>query len=194
MEIGSIIMRVFVAVDPSEASRERIAKTIERLRALAPSAKWVGETALHLTLAFLGEIEAPRVPAIAASLAAAASRHDGFDLGVGGGGTFGPPRSARVLWAGITAGAMPLGAVQREVASALVPHGHRPEARPFAPHLTLARARDPRGDPALSRCGAAVDPDLGTSAISALTLYESVSTGRGARYVALATLPFRPVI
>ena len=187
-------MRLFVAVDPSEASRERLTATIERLRALAPSAKWVGGDALHLTLAFLGEIEAQSVPAIAASLAAAASLHDRFDLGVGGGGTFGPSRSARVLWAGITAGAMPLGAVQRDVVSALEPHGYRPEARPFTPHITLARARDPHGDRAFARCGAAIDQDLGTSAISALTLYESVSTGQGARYVALATLPFRPVI
>jgi 2'-5' RNA ligase len=194
MEICSTIMRLFVAVDPSEASREHLAKTIERLRALAPSAKWVSEDALHLTLAFLGEIEAGSVPAIVASLAAAASQHDSFELGVGGGGTFGPSRSAHVLWAGITAGALPLGAVQRDVVSALVPHGYQPENRPFTPHITLARARDPRGDEAFARCSAAVDPDLGTSAIATLILYESVSTGRGARYVALATLPFRPVI
>jgi 2'-5' RNA ligase len=149
---------------------------------------------LHVTLAFLGEIEAASVPAIAASLADTASRHDSFELGVGGGGTFGPSRAARVLWTGVTAGALPLGAVQREVTSALAPHGYRPEARPFTPHITLARARDRRGDPAFAGCGAAIDQDLGTSTISALTLYESVSTGRGARYVALATLPFRPVI
>ena len=99
-----------------------------------------------------------------------------------------------MLWIGITAGALPLGTVQRDVTSALAPHGYQPEARPFTPHITLARARDRRGDPAFAGCGAAIDQDLGTSTISALTLYESVSTGRGARYVALATLPFRPVI
>jgi RNA 2',3'-cyclic 3'-phosphodiesterase len=194
MEISSTTMRVFVAVDPSEASRERIARTIEQLRALAPAAKWVGETALHVTLAFLGEIDAPRVPAIAASLAEAASRHASFELGVGGGGTFGRSLSAHVLWTGITAGAVPLGAVQHDVAAALALHGYPPEARPFTPHLTLARAREPRGDPAFGRCSAAIDPDLGTSTISALTLYESVSAGRGARYIELAALPFGPVI
>jgi RNA 2',3'-cyclic 3'-phosphodiesterase len=187
-------MRLFVAVDPSGASRERIAATIERLRALAPSAKWVGEGGLHVTLAFLGEIEAARVPAITASLAAAASQHPSFELGVGGGGTFGPRRAAQVLWAGITAGAAPLAALQRDVTSALVPHGYEPEARPFTPHITLARARERRGDPALVECGAAIEEDLGRSTISALILHESVTTGRGARYVALAVLPFRPVI
>lgn len=187
-------MRLFVAVDPSGASRERIAATIERLRALAPAAKWVGEGGFHVTLAFLGETEASRVPAITASLAAAASQHESFELGVGGGGTFGPRRAAHVLWAAITAGAVPLGAVQRDVASVLAPHGYQPEARAFTPHITLARARERRGDPAFVGCSAAIEEDLGTSTISTLILYESVTTGRGARYVALATLPFRPVI
>ena len=187
-------MRLFVAVDPSGASRQRIAGTIERLRPLAPSAKWIGEEGFHVTLAFLGEIEAARVAAITASLAAAASRHESFALGVGGGGTFGPRRSAHVLWAGITAGAGPLGAVQRDVVAALAPHGYQPEARPFAPHITLARSRERRGEPAFVECGAAIDADLGTSTISTLILYESVSTGRGARYVVLAALPLRAVI
>jgi hypothetical protein len=43
-------------------------------------------------------------------------------------------------------------------------------------------------------CGAAIDPDLGTSTISTLILYESVTGGHGARYVALAALPFRQVM
>lgn len=187
-------MRLFVAVDPSGASRERLAATMARLRSLAPSAKWIGEGEFHVTLAFLGEVEAARVPAITASLAGAASQLDGFELGVGGGGTFGPRRSAHVLWAGITAGASPLAAVQRDVTAALVPHGYQPEARPFTPHVTLARARERRGDPAFAECAAAIEPDLGASTISTLILYESVSAGRGARYVVLAALPFRQVI
>jgi 2'-5' RNA ligase len=187
-------MRAFVAVDLAEASREQLARTIERLRRRSPSARWAFEGAFHLTLAFLGEIEADLVPAIAESLAAVASRHDPFALGVGGGGTFGRPGAARVLWAGITAGNSAIESVQRDVEAALAPHGYRPESRPFAPHLTLARAREPRGDAAFPACAAAIEADLGTSEVSALTLYESVVGGHGTRYVELATLPFRRVI
>ena len=78
-------------------------------------------------------------------------------------------------------------AAQGDLAQALRPLGFEPEARAFRPHLTLARARDPRGDPALAPCAEELaNVDCGEARIDALVLYRSDLSRSGARYTALA--------
>ena len=51
----------------------------------------------------------------------------------------------RVLWLGVDAGAAELAGLAGQVEEACGRSGLAPEARPYHPHLTLARARDRLG-------------------------------------------------
>ena len=48
-------MRLFVALDIDEEIRKKIAQFVERVRGLAPHARWVTAESLHVTLKFIGE-------------------------------------------------------------------------------------------------------------------------------------------
>lgn len=183
-------MRLFIAVDPGPAVTARLERAVILLRPKAPSARWVAASSLHVTLAFLGEIADPRAPDFSAALGRVAARHAPLSLRFRGGGAFGAPRKPRVLWVGIEGDRDRLSALQRAVVSEIVPLGYTPEARGFSPHLTLARARAPGGDPALVAAAEALrEEDFGEATIAALVLYRSDLTREGARYTPIATAP-----
>jgi 2'-5' RNA ligase len=183
-------VRLFAAVDPAPQVTARIERLVtEELRPRAASARWVRPGLLHLTLVFLGEIEAGAVPAITSALTKVASAHGRFALRFRGGHSFGSPRRPRILSVGVEGDLEALAALQRAAVAELEPLGHPPETRPFSPHLTLARAREPRGDPALAACVAHLEEDFGETTIASLVLYQSVLAREGARYTPLAVMP-----
>lgn len=110
-----------------------LADLLRRLR-WTPPGNW------HLTLRFLGDVPASRCGEVADALKAIPFAP--VTLAVGGAGVF-PARGApRVLWLGLARGARECAAMAGAVDAALVPLGFAPDARPFAPHLTLARLRE----------------------------------------------------
>jgi len=182
--------RLFAAIDIAPVVMATLGGQARRVRALAPEARWAALDAGHLTLAFLGATPDERVEAIAGALGEAVSAHRPFALGLAGCGVFGGPRRPRVLWAGVRGDAGALHGLQRAVDAALRAAGCPLEARPFHPHLTLARARTPRGDPALAAAARALDGlDAGTWTVADLALYESHLGRGGARHEALRRWP-----
>lgn len=180
-------MRLFVAVDPSGEVQRSVGKHIEAMKPLAPHAKWSRTEALHLTLAFLGEVQEALVPSFAEALEPLGKLHGPFELEAMGSGTFGPPLHPRVLWVGLEGAVQALANLRKDVARVLAPLGYLEEARAFSPHLTLARSRVPRGDPALAVCaerGASIS--LGRFEVGELILYRSQPGPSGSHYTALA--------
>jgi 2'-5' RNA ligase len=154
---------------------------------------WVAAENFHVTLKFLGGIDESRVPPVIAALDVAVRRHARFAIEVAGLGAFPSPARARVLWAGIVAGDGPLGALAATVDTALTPLGFPREERPFSPHVTLGRVREPRREPALAEALTAnKGPRFGRVAVDEVTLMRSDLSPRGARYTPLAGLPLSP--
>ncbi len=145
-------MRLFVALDLAVPVHEQLTQILGELHELAPRAKWVKAENIHLTLSFLGELPEERVPEVVLALNAVASRHPPLRLHTAPGGSFGSRRKPRVLWIGLQGELELLRALQRDVAQAMTAFGVEEEHREYTPHLTLARARDPRGDPTLAEC------------------------------------------
>ena len=135
-------MRLFLAINLSpEVRREVVAATAE-LRGCAPELAWVPEPLLHFTLKFLGEQSPERIDDIQATLAAVAGRHRELLMTVGGVGAFPNFRRARVVWIGV--GQDPrLELLHHDVEMACETLGFEVEGRPFRPHLTLARVKQP---------------------------------------------------
>ena len=146
-------VRAFVAVDVDERLRRQAARVQEAFRPAAVSAKWVEPALCHITVAFLGYVAAERLRDISEACRAAAAASRPFDLSFRGVGAFPRWRGARVLWMGLGTGEAPLRALQHAVEAALEPLGFEPEARPFSPHLTVARFKRPPG-PAIEDMGA----------------------------------------
>ena len=193
------MIRAFVAVPVEDpVVRRRLAGA----RGLLPplhGLRWIPEFQLHFTLKFLGEIEEERVEAAKAATTAAALASVAANAAAGrpgpagpfrfaleGLGAFPPRGPARVLWAGCGEGAGALSALAAVVEEAFTAAGFPREERPFSPHLTLARVKDPEAGRRLSRALPTVPAEpFGVVNASSLLLYRSELTPRGAEHTEL---------
>ncbi len=136
-------IRAFIAVElPGEVTPflARLQNDLGKLEQ-AP-VKWVDPESIHLTLKFLGNIDAHKVDAIAAAISGAAKGIGPLRLRLGAPGTFPNVRAPRVICIGLEGQTDRLSALHRNIERALVPLGFSPEERRFSPHLTLGRVRD----------------------------------------------------
>jgi 2'-5' RNA ligase len=104
-----------------------------------PGAKWVDPGNFHLTLRFIGEIGEDVAADIDEALSRLQAHH--FTLQIAETGVFGGEKP-RSLWAGVER-STELAGLRDKVEQALIRVGLPPEPRKFAPHVTLARLRDP---------------------------------------------------
>ena len=107
-----------------------------------PGARWVDPGNFHLTLRFIGEIAED----VAGDIDEALSRIKAvrFPLQLAGTGVFGG-RRPHALWVGVERHPE-LVRLRDKVEQAVTRAGLEPEQRKFAPHVTLARLRDPEVD------------------------------------------------
>jgi 2'-5' RNA ligase len=182
-------VRLFAAVDLSRDTRDAMANEQRRLASsLGPSVaslKWVRPDRADLTLVFLGQVDAARVPQLVDALADDVDATP-FDIVFGSLGVF-PPRGApRVLWVGVRSGIDQLAALQREIARRVAAHGVALEDRDFQPHLTLGRWSSSRPSDRARILAAARSDVFGREVVVRVTLHESRSSPSGAVYTALA--------
>ena len=144
----------------------------------------------HITLKFLGGVDDARIGAFTDALRAAVEGERAFDLEIVGLGAFPSATRPRVLWAGVAAGLESLTSIAGRVDRAMETQGFAFEERPFSPHVTLGRVREPRRAPALSDAlTAGATQRFGHVAIDSIALMRSDLSPRGARYTELARLP-----
>jgi 2'-5' RNA ligase len=183
-------VRLFVGVELDAAIVDVAAAVIDDLRRAvaerAPRARisWLTRDRLHLTLAFIGNVDDGRLQAIHTQLRPPYSTGR-FDVGLGGLGVFPERGHPRVVWVGIETGRDLLHALAEEVTTRLAGAGIEREERDYNPHLTLARVREPgdlRADVLLSGRDGIV---LGTSVVRAITLLESRLSPKGPSYRAI---------
>ncbi len=181
-------MRTFVAVDLPENLKAELRIRQEKLKKAAQGGRWVRPEGIHLTLKFLGEISEEQIGQVTESLSQV-PRFEAFSVEVKGFGFFPNSQRPRVLWVGVEGGE-PLAALAAEVEKSLQAVGFPPEARPFKPHLTLARFRFPRPQPGLAKeLSATHSPSLGRLQVSQFSLIESRLHPQGAEYRKIAAYP-----
>jgi 2'-5' RNA ligase len=140
-------MRLFIAIELDGHARRAIAGEQARLKAALDGdrsgLRWIRPEQMHLTLAFLGEIDDSRSHVLI-EMMRRPIMGEPFPVVFGGLGAF-PPRGApRVLWLGLTSGARQVMNVQQQVSDRVAGLGIPLEPRSFHPHLTLARWRTSR--------------------------------------------------
>jgi 2'-5' RNA ligase len=155
---------------------------------------WAHPSGLHLTLQYLGRVDSSRVAAIDAALAVVAQPLSAFALQVTHLGAFPRLQSPRILWAGVKGDLATLHSLQQSVVAALQPLGFEPDARPFAPHITLGRVRQRTANSStLKRIGNALaarsfEPPYPWP-VTSIALVQSLPTADGRRYEAMRHYP-----
>ncbi len=177
-------MRSFFAIPLPGAVRRRLGETQTALAAGIIDIRWVRAESLHLTLIFLGEIEEAQAEALAAAAGAACARSAAGVARIGGLGFFTSRGSPRVLWARVREeGEGVLNALHRALGAAAAEHGIQVEERPYAPHITLGRAKSRLSLAAVRRSvGALGEVELGEMRLERCILYRSILGPGGARY------------
>ena len=132
------MLRLFVGIEFPPELKLRLAL----LSTGIPGAKWVDAGNLHLTLRFIGEVGEDVAADIGDALGRLRARR--FTLQLAGTGVFGGDRP-RALWVGVER-QPELVSLRDKIEQALIRIGLEPEPRKFAPHVTLARLRDPALD------------------------------------------------
>jgi RNA 2',3'-cyclic 3'-phosphodiesterase len=182
-------VRLFVALDLTEEIREALREPIAKLKPLAKTARWARPEGMHVTLKFIGHIDASRLEAIRAALGTVQSNAP-VEVQIRGVGFFPDERRPRVLWCGIEASAN-LAPLAAEIERALEPLGIRREERKFTPHLTLARLKDSNGVQKFVRAAEEMKPRVfGSASARDFHLFESVTKPSGAEYRKIESYAF----
>jgi 2'-5' RNA ligase len=185
-------MRVFLALDLDPGVRGKLEALERELRPLARRARFVRPEALHLTLRFFGETPTGDAEALAARMAEAFAGLRAFTLHFRGCGVFPDRRKPRILWVGVPAPPEALFALQSRAEAVARDSGFAPERRPFEPHMTVARFRQPeRGIDSI--LGACEERDFGVTSVEEAVLYESRLQPSGASYHRLRGYPLSAV-
>ena len=129
------MLRLFVGIEFPPELRLRLSLLCTGLS----GAKWVDPGNLHLTLRFIGEIDEGLAADVDEALARLKARR--FTLQLVGTGVFGGNRP-HALWVGVQRDPALL-QLRDRIEQTLVRVGLPPEQRRFAPHVTLARLREP---------------------------------------------------
>ena len=174
-------MRLFIALRPGPASRTAL---IAMMGGVA-GARWQNDDQLHLTLAFLDEVDEGQAQALAAALSAISSPP--IDLTLAGTGEFDRKGVVHSLWVGARP-ADALSALAAKVTQAARRAGLSPEARAFVPHVTIARLNRGCGSTAPFHA-ANGDCSIGPERVDHFALVESVMGSGGSQYFALSRYP-----
>lgn len=154
-------------------------RNLAPVREALPSVRWVRPEQLHITLRFMGDVSAGRLPRLA-SAADALERVSPFQVRLTGTGTFptrGPPR---VYWVGVRSRRLP--GLREHLDRALVGEGVEREDRIFQPHLTVGRANRGRsGGSGFTRGEVMATPDLAFT-VTAVHLVRSDLRPTGPRH------------
>ena len=135
--------RLFIAVELSPEALSALSQLIHGLRASAlHGVSFVAAKNIHLTLKFLGNVQADQIPALTASLGVLATGAAPFTLELGDVGGFPNLKRTRVLMVGLGGDMQSLNKLASLVEGACESLGFKRETRPFSPHLTVARMRD----------------------------------------------------
>lgn len=124
--------RLFLALWPDDTIRKRIVTRMARYSDL--NAKWVKPDNIHLTLAFLGNVQAERVAKMIHVLSSL--QFESFNLNVD---YIYYVHRSRMLWLTASKPSTSLLTLVNSISQGLEECGFAREKRPFSAHVTLAR-------------------------------------------------------
>jgi RNA 2',3'-cyclic 3'-phosphodiesterase len=168
-------IRLYFALWPQETVRQRLHAAAATI-GVDSQGRRVPRANLHLTLHFIGNVYLSQMECL--QRAARLVRARAFDLTIDRQGYFNKPR---VAWLGCSNPPAALDDLHRQLGGHLQSCDYRPEARPYQPHVTVARKIGPiAGEPGF----APVD-----WRVTEFALIEVRAIDNGVQYRAVETYP-----
>lgn len=180
--------RAFIAIDLPEDIKSRIMSASKEIE--SDEIKTVGPEQLHITMFFLGYLDAAQLEAVKAVMSKIQMRS--FTVDLRGIGTF-DPRSPRVVFVNIMKGSEELKEIYASLFDGISSLHIRMDEREFAPHITIARlkrfsSKETGAVKALTERYS--DHEFGSFVCRSIKLKQSVLSREGASYADLLVKEF----
>lgn len=175
-------MRLFIAIELQDNAK----MALGGLRCDIPGARWVPREQIHLTLAFLGDVDDDGVGRLSDRLSRIHA--PAFSLRFSETGCFPDRRRPRVLWVGLEHESRLLN-LAAMVRNAVTDCGIELEDRPFSPHITLARIKAPEPKEAGRFLDRHLQKKLPSLAVREFILFQSRLTPEGAIHTPVRSFP-----
>ena len=133
-------VRCFVAIEIPKPVQALLNRVQTRLQSEIRKVSWTKSGNFHLTLKFLGDVDAEAIDAVSEAVESVAATQSAFSIEFGSIGAFPTFARPRVIWVGIKHGAATVSQLAKAVNLELKRLGFPMDAR-FHPHLTLGRLR-----------------------------------------------------
>ena len=195
------MIRAFLAVELSQKLRAELAALQQELmQSIEPEMQrdmrisWVPPAKMHLTIKFLGDMDEQLLDPLLGVVERAIGSQPSVNVPLERLGAFPSPQSPRVLWVGPSehwergTEAKRMVEVRGAIEEAGESMGFLREAKPFSPHLTLARIKmgERRIGAALAKSGVLDRPlSLGSLAVESVVLIKSELKPAGSVYTRL---------
>jgi RNA 2',3'-cyclic 3'-phosphodiesterase len=166
--------RLFVGLDLPASCKTRLLSLDPHLAGL----RWLSEEQFHLTLSFLGDVEANAEDRLCEALREV--RVPPFLLPLCGVGVFNVRGRPSVVWAGVGKGHPHLFALHRRIQDAVLHAGLEPDLKPFHPHVTVGRAKSISRQALQPFIRRYAETDFGMFEVTGFELYSSVLAPGGA--------------
>jgi 2'-5' RNA ligase len=146
----SELIRSFIAFDIDDANvMERLESAQSLLSGTGADLKLVEPKNIHITLRFLGSVNASMVDKIHERMKQVV--FSPFDVKIVGLGAFPNERYPRVVWAGMADGADQLRDIFQQLEPRMRDLGFLADSKGFSPHLTIARVKSDRNKGELAK-------------------------------------------
>lgn len=128
-------LRLFIGLDLPLVTQQQLAPLCVGLR----DGRWIEPDNLHITLAFIGEMDEAQAEDLHEVLQGV--RVDPFELYLSAMGLFDYRGQPKQLWAGVRGDLDALHGLHRRLLTQIESVGLKPERRKYLPHVTLCRFR-----------------------------------------------------
>jgi 2'-5' RNA ligase len=186
--------RLFIALTVPEAVKDEIEKAQAEMRRALPQdhVRWTKREQFHLTLRFLGKVQAQRVGQLTQAVREACHNFSSLQLRAERIGFFPNPRSPRVIWAGIHDVQERLPRLQQAIEASVRDFTSEKAEERFTGHITLGRAKDfrqPQAEILAMLASSMADRFFGEWTADKVEIIRSEVSPHGARHTTLAICP-----
>lgn len=167
--------KLFTGIELDEPVRNWCAAISARLQAVAFPGRFETPEKFHITLAFLGWVDAERIEDICSVMRLAAAQAAPFTITLDRVGAFPHERRPRVVWIGSHNQGERFRVLSESMQSGYSAIGFRFD-KPAVAHVTIARVKDGRAHLPM------LDVEPVALRVKHVTLFESIPAGRTTRY------------
>jgi RNA 2',3'-cyclic 3'-phosphodiesterase len=176
-------MRLFVGLPLASEVLNELSEAVARLKTPQDGLRWTAANTWHITLQFLGNTDEQHCDCVLQQLAQVGARQ--FEVRLG---TFGSFDRAGVFFVDVVP-TPELVSLAQQVTAATAKCGFAAEARPYHPHITLARAKSGGRPLAALQDRAKRQAPFPQFAAAEFLLYESHTLPGGAQYEVRGRFP-----